>query len=156
MPQQVFSPERPRRVRGGVYHITITASNGVSPNATQSFTLTVDQAPAITSGNPPGLHRGRCGFVHRDRLRATRRLPFAETGALPAGLTLNATTGALSGTPAANTGGVYTSPSPPVTEFRPMPAELHVDSGPGYGDHQRETATFTAGTAGSFTVSATG
>jgi hypothetical protein len=26
---------------GGVYHITITASNGVLPNATQSFTLSV-------------------------------------------------------------------------------------------------------------------
>ena len=31
---------------GGSYPITITASNGMSPNATQSFTLTVNQAPA--------------------------------------------------------------------------------------------------------------
>ena len=34
---------------GGTYPITITASNGVTPNATQSFTLTVDQPPSITS-----------------------------------------------------------------------------------------------------------
>ena len=30
---------------GGSYPITITATNGVSPDATQSFTLTVDEAP---------------------------------------------------------------------------------------------------------------
>ena len=36
---------------GGLYAITITASNGVLPNATQSFSLTVDQAPAITSAS---------------------------------------------------------------------------------------------------------
>ena len=35
----------------GSYPITITASNGVGTAATQSFTLTVDQAPAITSAN---------------------------------------------------------------------------------------------------------
>src|SRR5206468_3418757 len=34
---------------GGSYLLTITASNGVAPNATQAFTLTVNQVPAITS-----------------------------------------------------------------------------------------------------------
>jgi Concanavalin A-like lectin/glucanases superfamily/IPT/TIG domain/Domain of unknown function (DUF2341)/Putative Ig domain len=36
----------------GSYPITITASNGVGTAATQSFTLTVNQAPAITSLSP--------------------------------------------------------------------------------------------------------
>ena len=36
---------------GGIYDLTLTASNGVLPNATQSFTLTVTQPPAITSTN---------------------------------------------------------------------------------------------------------
>jgi hypothetical protein len=36
---------------GGSYSLTITANNGVAPNATQTFTLAVNQAPAITSGN---------------------------------------------------------------------------------------------------------
>lgn len=36
---------------GGLYPVTITAANGVNPNATQSFVLTVNQAPAITSAN---------------------------------------------------------------------------------------------------------
>ncbi len=42
---------------GGTYPITITAANGLSPNATQSFTLTVDQAPGsplpTTQRSPP-------------------------------------------------------------------------------------------------------
>jgi outer membrane protein assembly factor BamB len=39
---------------GGVYPITITASNGAPPDAVQSFTLTVDQPPAFTSPNSAG------------------------------------------------------------------------------------------------------
>jgi hypothetical protein len=38
-------------IPGGVYTLCLTASNGVSPNATQKFLLTVDQAPSITSAN---------------------------------------------------------------------------------------------------------
>ena len=34
---------------GGTYPITITANNGIAPNAMQSFTLTVNQPAAITS-----------------------------------------------------------------------------------------------------------
>ena len=36
---------------GGSYPLTITAANGTAPDATQAFTLTVNQAPAITSGD---------------------------------------------------------------------------------------------------------
>ena len=36
---------------GGSYPLTIKASNGVSPDATQTFTLTVNEAPAVTT-NP--------------------------------------------------------------------------------------------------------
>src|SRR5204862_5317527 len=39
----------PNAGTGGIYSITIGANNGVTPNAAQSFTLTVNQAPAITS-----------------------------------------------------------------------------------------------------------
>ena len=48
---------------GGTYPLTITATNGVLPDATQSFTLTVNQAtqaPAITSAQQHHLH-GRHG-----------------------------------------------------------------------------------------------
>ena len=42
---------------GGTYPITITATNGVSPNATQTFTLTVNQAPVHHLGLEHDLHR---------------------------------------------------------------------------------------------------
>ncbi len=41
----------PNAGTGGTYPLNFTASNGVGSNATQSFILTVNQAPAITSGD---------------------------------------------------------------------------------------------------------
>src|SRR5260221_12419379 len=41
----------PSAATGGVYTITINADNGVAPAATQSFTLTANQAPEITRAN---------------------------------------------------------------------------------------------------------
>ena len=46
---------------GGIYPITITANNGISPAASQSFTLTVDQAPAITSAAATTFTVGSAG-----------------------------------------------------------------------------------------------
>ena len=91
---------------GGSYPITITATNGVGPDATQNFTLTVDQAPAITSGNSTTFTVGAAGTF---TVTATGypAPTFSETGTLPTGVTLNSTTGVLSGTPAAGTGGRY-------------------------------------------------
>ena len=42
---------------GGIYTFTITASNGVSTDATQPFTLTVAIGPGITSVTST-VHRG--------------------------------------------------------------------------------------------------
>ena len=91
---------------GGTYPITITASNGILPNATQSFTLTVDQAPAITSGNSTTFTVGTAGTF---TVTATGfpAPTFTETGTLPTGVTLNATTGVLSGTPIVGSTGSY-------------------------------------------------
>ncbi len=60
---------------GGAYPITITATNGVGPDATQSFTLTVDQAPTITSGAEHDLHGRQRRDLHRDDDAASRRRP---------------------------------------------------------------------------------
>ncbi|HEY1734617.1 MAG TPA: hypothetical protein VGG23_09230, partial [Acidimicrobiales bacterium] len=43
----------PAAGEAGSYPITITASNGVSPDATQSFTLTVHAAPSISTQSQP-------------------------------------------------------------------------------------------------------
>jgi hypothetical protein len=85
---------------GGTYGITFTASNGVSPNAMQTFTLTVDQAPAITSANNATFTAGTASSF----TVTTTGFPapsITESGALPAGVTFHDNgngTGTLSGT----------------------------------------------------------
>jgi RHS repeat-associated protein len=91
---------------GGSYSITFTASNGVNPNATQNFTLTVDQAPTITSTNTTTFTVGTAGtFTVAATGNPTPTL--SESGALPSGVTFTAATGVLAGTPAAGTNGTY-------------------------------------------------
>src|SRR4029079_14983718 len=43
------------------FTLTITRSNGVNPDATQSFTLNVDQPPAITRANNTTFTVGTAG-----------------------------------------------------------------------------------------------
>ena len=94
---------------GGTYPLTITASNGVGPNATQSFTLTVDQAPAITSAGSTTFTTGAAGSF----TVTTSAYPspaLSETGALPSGVTFTNNgngTATLAGTPAAGSAGIY-------------------------------------------------
>ena len=85
---------------GGVYNITFTAQNGFSPNATQSFTLTVNQAPIITSANNATFAVGTAGFF----TLTTSAFPTAAitAGSLPSGVGFvdnHNGTGTLSGTP---------------------------------------------------------
>ena len=91
---------------GGSYAITFTASNGIGSNAKQSFTLTVDQAPAITSGASTTFAVGVAGSF---TVTATGfpKPALSETGALPSGVTFTPSTGILGGTPATNTMGTY-------------------------------------------------
>lgn len=56
-----FFSGTPAAGTGGIYPITITASNGILPNSQQSFTLTVNQAPAITSANATSFVAGQAG-----------------------------------------------------------------------------------------------
>jgi hypothetical protein len=91
---------------GGSYPVTITATNAVSPAGTQNFTLTVHQAPAITSANSTTFTVGSAGTFTVTAIGFP--IPtFSEVGALPSGVTLNSSTGVLSGTPGAGTGGSY-------------------------------------------------
>ena len=97
---------------GGTYPITFTASNGVGSNAVQSFTLTVNQAPAITSANSATFTVGTAGTF----TVTTTGFPsptVTQTGTLPTGVTFNSATKTLSGTPAAGTVGTY-----PITLHR--------------------------------------
>jgi hypothetical protein len=70
---------------GGSYPITIAASNGVVPSASQSVTLTVDEAPSITSAEGATFGAGVAGTF----TVTTAGYPVAaltETGAVPLGV----------------------------------------------------------------------
>ncbi|MGO9910434.1 MAG: Ig-like domain repeat protein, partial [Acidimicrobiales bacterium] len=91
---------------GGSYALTLSASNRVSPEATQDFTLTVYEAPAITSASNTTFTIGSAGTF---TVTATHSYPAAtisETGALPSGISFSSA-GVFSGTPAADTAGIY-------------------------------------------------
>ena len=149
----------PAATAGGTYPLTITAANGVGTPATQPFTLTVDQAPSITSVATLGLTIGKAGTFKV----ATKGFPtstIAETGSLPSGVTFvdnHNGTATLAGTPAAGTAGTY-------------PLTITATNGIGTPASQSFTltisqttlitsansVTFTAGTAGTFQVTTTG
>jgi hypothetical protein len=96
---------------GGSFALSITANNGVSPNATQSFTLTVNQVPAITSADHTTFAVGSAGsFTVTTAAGFPTSRTLTKTGALPSGVTFvdnGDGTATLSGTPAAGTGGSY-------------------------------------------------
>jgi RTX calcium-binding nonapeptide repeat (4 copies)/Putative Ig domain len=93
----------------GAYMLTLTASNTLFPVATQTFTLTVDQTPAITSSNGFTLAIGNTtSFLITSTGFPTPRLN--ETGTLPAGIIFTDDgdgAATLAGTPAADSFGTY-------------------------------------------------
>ena len=143
---------------GGTYTFTITAANGVTPDATQSFTLTVDEAPSITSADAATFTVGSNGSFTVTTGHSFPASPAISDGgaALPTGVTFTDNgngTATLAGTPAAGTGGTYTftiTAANGVTPDATQSFTLTVDEAPSItsGGH----ATFTVGSNGSFTV----
>jgi hypothetical protein len=144
----------------GTYSLHFTAHNGVGSDASQTFVLTVSQAqaPFFTSATSTTFTVGVPGsFTVTAGGFPVPILSESNTDTLPSGITFNAATGVLGGTPAANTGGTYT---------------LHFTAHNGIGSDATQTftltvnqaaaftsaasATFTVGTPGSFTVTASG
>ena len=99
----------------GSYPITITASNGISPDASQSFTLTVNPAtapPVITSTTSATFPVGSAGtFSVTTTGLPTAAITDDSSPALPPGVTFKDNgngTATLAGTPAAGSQGTYT------------------------------------------------
>jgi hypothetical protein len=91
----------------GLSPMTVTASNGVSPSATQSFSIAVQQAPAITSGPPPAMATVTSPYSFTFTTSGFPVPTFSVTsGDLPPGLTLSPD-GILSGVP--TSAGTYTA-----------------------------------------------
>jgi putative cofactor-binding repeat protein len=141
---------------GGIYPVTFTAHNGVDADATQNFTLTVNQAAAITSRNRTRFTVGTAG-TFTIKVAGFPAPVISESGTLPSGVTFDPSTGVLSGTPAVGSTGSY-------------PLVFTADNNVGADATQSFTLTvnqsaaissansviFIAGTMGSFTVIAAG
>ncbi len=95
---------------GGIYSLVITAHNGAGPDAKQNFTLTVNQAPAITSADNTTFVEGQAGSFTVISTGFPTGATLSESGSLPSGITFTDNhdgTGTLAGTPAAGTAGTY-------------------------------------------------
>jgi hypothetical protein len=140
---------------GGAYPLTFTASNSVT-TIEQSFTLTVDEVPVFTSADATTFTVGDDGSftVGASGYPASG---LSESGALPEGVSFDAATGLLSGTPAVGSGGTYyptfyasNDVGTPVSQA----FTLTVDEGPTISS--ADSATFTAGSFGSAVVTSSG
>ena len=151
----------------GSYPITLKAANGVSPDATQSFTLTVagaSTAPAITSARSATFTIGTQGsFTVTTTGSPVPSVNASSSPALPSGVTFTDNgngTATLAGTPASGSSGSYTltltasngvSPDANQTFTLTVGAATSapvITSG--------SLATFSAGQAGTFSVTTTG
>ena len=94
----------PGPTAGGVYPITITATNGVGSPVNQAFVLTVDQTPAITSAASDTIIAGE--VMTPFAVTATGYpAPTLKASGLPSGVTLDA--GTIEGTPKARAAGTH-------------------------------------------------
>ena len=146
--------------KSGPYTETITASNGVNPKATQSLAITVNQAPAITSAASATATVGTA-FSFSVKTTAYPTPSINDNNVkLPSGLgfTDNGNgTATISGTPAANSAGVYSltiTASNGIGQPATQSFALTVNQAPAITSAASTTAT--VGTAFSFTVTATG
>jgi hypothetical protein len=142
---------------GGTYTFTITAQNGVGSGTTQTFTLTVNQAPSVTSASSTKFTVGTAGnFTVAVGRFPQPSLSESTTDKLPGGVTFDASTGVLSGTPAAGSGGTYllhftaTNGSGTATQT----FTLTVSEAPKITS--AKSTAFTVGTQGTFTIMAIG
>jgi hypothetical protein len=101
----------PGQSSGGTYHLIITAANGVGSSANQSFTLTVNQAPSISTAIAPITFNAGLPNTFSFAASGFPTPTLTETGALPSGVIFvdnGNGTATLYGTPEAGSGGQYT------------------------------------------------
>jgi Putative Ig domain len=93
----------------GPYALTLTAKNGISPDATLQVTLTVATPSAPTLQPGPGNPQFTVGQpgTYTPALTGSPQPIVSVSPALPAGLDLDSHTGVISGTPGPSTAGPY-------------------------------------------------
>jgi CSLREA domain-containing protein len=145
----------------GAFPLTLTASNGVAPDGTQPFTLTVtpaNAAPTVTSADRTTFALGAAGsFTVTTTAGYPTATTITKTGTLPAGVSVTDNgngTATLAGTPtAAGSFPITLTASNGASADATQTFTLTVTKKPAItsADH----ATFASGTAGSFTVTTT-
>jgi len=95
----------------GSYPVTITASNPISGSGSQAYTILIGTDGALTI-NPASLPNGMQGVAYSQTVTASGGSGgytySISSGSLPAGLTLNGSTGAISGTPTTTGSSTFT------------------------------------------------
>jgi hypothetical protein len=94
---------------GGTYPVTVVGSNGVPPDATHPFTLTVHEASELTGPASAAFTVGTPGSSTAYTATGFPVPTITAPNGLPGGLTLagGSGTATISGTPADNSGGSY-------------------------------------------------
>ena len=151
----------PATGQGKAYVLTIRAHNGINPDALQTFALTVDEAPTITSAASTTFTAGTNGSFTVTTGHEFPSVPtLTESGALPAGVTFADKangTATLSGTPAAGASGVFAITITATNGVVPDAVQqftLTVRQGPAITS--ASSTSFVVGTAGTFTVTSPG
>ena len=121
----------------GTSNFTVQVSDANSLKATKALTLTVVAPPTVSTASLPG---GTQNLVYSAALAATGgTLPYTwsiTSGTLPTGLTLTASTGAISGTPTGTGTSSFTvqvSDANSVTSSKSLSITIGATSGGGIG-----------------------
>jgi hypothetical protein len=143
----------------GTTTLTVTAANGITPNATQSLTVIVGQGPAITSAASATATVGTA-FTFTVTTTGYPAPSLGESGALPAGLIFTDNgngTATISGTPTAAGASTLSLIATNATGTVTQTYGLTVTAAPVAPKFTSAgSATGVVGTAFSFTVTTTG
>lgn len=151
----------PAEGSGNQYLLELKAANGISPDATQTFTLTIQEAPTFTSGTTTSFSNGTSGiFTITTTGYPTTAITYSSVPELPSSMILTDNgdgTATLSGTPAPGDGGVYVLSLVGSNGVSPDANQLlTVSIGDGPVITSASSDTFVVGSSGSFTITTTG
>jgi hypothetical protein len=140
-----------------VFTGTVTATNGVNLDATQDFSITIGQAPAITNGPPTATGTTGIAYSFSYTSSGYPAPTFSLTsGSLPPGLSLSSA-GVISGTPIST--GVFTGTvtasngvDPTASQDFSITIGLQPAAGANLALNQPVTVSSTDGNAGSSAV----
>jgi hypothetical protein len=149
----------PAAMTGKQYLLPLVAKNGFSPNARETFTLKVNQAPLISSANNATFTAGTFATF----TVSTVGFPapaVANSSTLPTGLTFHDNgngSATLSGTPAPDSGGAYKLSLSAINSVGANGSQkFHLTINQPAAITSAAAATFRIGHASSFTIQTTG